>query len=168
MNTSASTPASRAYIGIGANLGDAQANVEAALTALSRLPQTRLVERSSLFRTAPIDAEGDDYVNAVAAVDTTLPPEALLDALLALEQAQGRIRSGHNAPRPLDLDILLYGRLTLQTPRLTVPHPRLTRRAFTLIPLLQVAPLIDIPGLGPAHAFMPDVAGQAIRRIAGF
>ncbi len=159
-------PTTRAYIGIGANLGDAQANVAAALTALDNLPHTRLAERSSLFRTAPIDAEGDDYVNAVAAIDTALAPEKLLDALLALELAEGRVRNGRNAPRPLDLDILLYGDRQLNTQRLTVPHPRLTQRAFTLIPLLQIAPLIAIPGLGPAHAFVPDVGGQVISKIA--
>jgi 2-amino-4-hydroxy-6-hydroxymethyldihydropteridine diphosphokinase len=157
----------RAYVGIGANLGDAQANVEAAIISLAGLPHTRLVERSSLFCTAPIDAGGDDYVNAVACIDTALAPQALLDALLALEHAEGRVRTTRNAPRPLDLDILLYGDERLQTTTLTVPHPRLTQRAFALIPLLQIAPMIIIPGLGPAHAFVPDVAGQDIRKIAG-
>jgi 2-amino-4-hydroxy-6-hydroxymethyldihydropteridine diphosphokinase len=164
-----SRPASAAhepvYIGIGANLGDARANVMAAIAALGTLPQTRVVEHSSLFRTAPIDADGDDYVNAVACIDTGLQPEPLLQALLQIEQEQGRLRTYRNAPRPLDLDILLYGRRTVQSATLTIPHPCLTQRAFALIPLLQIAPLVNVPGLGPAHAFAPAVADQAIDRI---
>ena len=151
-----------AFIGLGANLGDARATVEAALQALGALPGTRLAEHSSLFRSAPVDAGGDDYVNAVARIDTTLPAEDLLSALMAIERAHGRERTGHNAPRTLDLDLLLYGRAKIATETLTVPHPRMTQRAFVLIPLLQIAPLIDIPGMGPAHGFVPDVAGQAI------
>jgi len=151
-----------AFIGLGANLGDARATVEAALQALGALPGTRLAEHSSLFRSAPVDAGGDDYVNAVARIDTTLPAEDLLAALMAIERAHGRERTGYNAPRTLDLDLLLYGRTRIASETLTVPHPRMTQRAFVLIPLLQIAPLIDIPGMGPAHAFVPDVAGQAI------
>lgn len=155
----------RAYIGIGANLGDAQSNVEQAILSLAALPGTRLVERSALFRTAPIDADGDHYVNAVAGIDTVLPPAQLLHALLALEQEQGRLRTYRNAPRPLDLDILLYGQESMQSDTLTIPHPRLTQRAFALLPLLQIAPMITIPGHGPAHAFAPGVADQVISRI---
>jgi 2-amino-4-hydroxy-6-hydroxymethyldihydropteridine diphosphokinase len=151
-----------AFIGLGANLGDARATVEAALQELGALPGTRLAERSSLFRSAPVDAGGDDYVNAVARIDTTLPAAELLAALMEIERAHGRERSGHNAPRTLDLDLLLYGRKVIATDTLTVPHPRMTQRAFVLIPLLQIAPLIDIPGMGPAHGFVPDVAGQVI------
>lgn len=151
-----------AFIGLGANLGDARATVEAALQELGALPGTRLAERSSLFRSAPVDAGGDDYVNAVARIETTLPAADLLAALMDIERAHGRERSGHNAPRTLDLDLLLYGRKQIATATLTVPHPRMTQRAFVLIPLLQIAPLIDIPGMGPAHGFVPGVAGQAI------
>ena len=154
-----------AFIGLGANLGDARATVEAALRELGALPGTGLAERSSLFRSAPVDAGGDDYVNAVARIETTLPPAELLEALMAIERAHGRERTGHNAPRTLDLDLLLYGRQKIATDTLTVPHPRMTQRAFVLIPLLQIAPLIDIPGMGPAHAFVPDVAGQAISAL---
>lgn len=155
-----------AYIGIGANLGDAQANVDHAFTALAALSQTRLLECSALFRTTPVDADGDDYINAVACIETTLPAPELLTALLAIELAQGRLRTYRNAPRPLDLDILLYGQACIDTPTLTIPHPRLTQRAFALIPLLQIAPMISIPGLGPAHAFAPAVAGQGICKVA--
>ncbi|MBC7573534.1 MAG: 2-amino-4-hydroxy-6-hydroxymethyldihydropteridine diphosphokinase [Herminiimonas sp.] len=165
MDRPADAACARAYIGIGANLGDARTNVMAAIAALDALPHTRVVEHSCLFRTAPIDGDGDDYVNAVACIETSLQPEPLLQALLQIEHEQGRLRTYRNAPRPLDLDILLYAQRTLQSPTLTIPHPRLTERAFVLIPLLQIAPLITIPGLGPAHAFAPSVAGQPISRI---
>ncbi|MBC7514754.1 MAG: 2-amino-4-hydroxy-6-hydroxymethyldihydropteridine diphosphokinase [Herminiimonas sp.] len=161
----APAPPQLAYIGIGANLGDALDNVAQAFTALATLPTTRITTRSSLYRTAPVDADGDDYINAVACIETLLTPTALLDALLAIEQVRGRTRSYRNAPRPLDLDILLFGVLQLQTEMLTIPHPRLTQRAFVLVPLLEIAPAIDIPGLGPARAFAPMLAGQAIRKI---
>lgn len=154
-----------AYIGLGANLGDARGAVQAALQALGALPETRLLARSSLFRTAPVDAGGDDYVNAVAQIETRLPPQQLLERLLEIEHAHGRTRPGYNAPRTLDLDLLLYGSQQIATAALTVPHPRMTQRAFVLIPLLQIAPLIDIPGRGPAHGFVPGVAGQAISVI---
>lgn len=154
-----------AYIGIGSNLGDARAQVEHALQDLNALPQTRLAARSDLFLTAPVDAGGGDYVNAVVQIETQLTPQSLLAELQALELTSGRERPYVNAPRTLDLDILLYGRQRMATASLTIPHPRLTERAFALIPMLQIDPLIDIPGKGPAHAFVPLVAGQAIRRI---
>ena len=170
MIAAASTPAPvaahQAYIGIGANLGDAQGNVAHAFAALAALPDSRLLARSDLYRSAPVDADGDDYINAVACIETRLAPAALLEALLAIEQAQGRARTYRNAPRPLDLDILLFDALQLQTPALTIPHPRLTQRAFTLVPLLQIAPAIAIPGMGPAREFLQAVAGQAIARVS--
>lgn len=154
-----------AYIGIGANLGDAQGNVQRAVLRLSRLPDTRLSAQSSLFRTAPMDAGGDDYINAVACVETQLPASQLLEQLQAIEQDFGRERPFPNAPRTLDLDILLYGQQKISTASLTVPHPRLTERAFALIPLLQIDPFIAIPGKGPGHSFVPAVAGQTIHKI---
>ncbi|SNS39319.1 2-amino-4-hydroxy-6-hydroxymethyldihydropteridinediphosphokinase [Noviherbaspirillum humi] len=154
-----------AYVGIGANLGAAQATVEEALRRLDGLAKTRVSARSSLFRTVPVDADGDDYVNAVARLDTALPAAQLLDALQELEQAFGRERPYRNAPRTLDLDLLLYGAQRIDTPNLTVPHPRMTQRAFVLIPLLQIDPFIDIPGQGPAHAFVPALADQAISKL---
>lgn len=153
------------YVGIGANLGDAQSSVKEAIARLGRLPGTRLDASSSLFRTAPVDAGGDDYVNAVARIETSLEPQALLQALQDVERDFGRERSFRNAPRTLDLDLLLYGARKLDLPELTVPHPRMHERAFVLIPLLQLDPFIDIPGRGPAHAFAPAVAGQAIQKL---
>jgi 2-amino-4-hydroxy-6-hydroxymethyldihydropteridine diphosphokinase len=154
-----------AHIGIGANLGEARANVERAIAQLNRLPQTRVTAQSSLFRTAPVDADGDDYINAVAQIETSLPASELLEQLMAIEQQFGRERRYLNAPRTLDLDILLYGQQVIRTDALTVPHPRLTERAFALIPLLQIDPLLNIPGYGPAHQFAPAVADQSIQKI---
>ena len=156
----------KAYIGLGANLGDAAAAVRSALNELAALPYTRLLTQSSLFRTAPIDAGGDDYVNAVAAIDTMLSADELLTQLQALENKHGRERPYLNAPRTLDLDLLLYGEERISTTILTVPHPRMTQRAFVLIPLLQIDPFITIPGMGAAHQFVPGVADQAIQKLS--
>jgi 2-amino-4-hydroxy-6-hydroxymethyldihydropteridine diphosphokinase len=153
------------HIGIGSNLGDAQDNVRRAIDRLGALPDTQLSAQSSLFRTAPVDAVGDDYINAVACIETRLTPEELHAALQAIEQDFGRERPYRNAPRTLDLDLLLYGQRTLSTGTLTVPHPRMTERAFVLIPLLQIDPFVVIPGKGPAHTFVPAVASQVIQKI---
>ena len=156
----------KVYIGIGSNLDEPAEQVRRALIALQALPHTALEKSSALFRTAPIDAEGDDFINAVALLQTQLSPLALLQALQQIEADFGRQRPFVNAPRTLDLDILLYGPQRLHTPELIIPHPRLTQRAFALIPLLQVDPFVSIPGQGPAHAFVPDVAAQVIEKVA--
>ncbi|MBV8666533.1 MAG: 2-amino-4-hydroxy-6-hydroxymethyldihydropteridine diphosphokinase [Burkholderiaceae bacterium] len=153
------------YIGIGANLGDASTTVQQAIAKLAALPATALRAQSSLFRTTPIDSHGDDYINAVVCIATALDAHELLLALQAIEAEHGRERPYINAPRTLDLDILLYGDHRIESETLTVPHPRLTQRAFTLIPLLQLDPFISIPGKGSAHQFAPGVADQAITRI---
>ena len=150
----------QAFVGLGANLGDKAVALDAALAALADLPQTRLLETSSFYRSAPVDAGGPDYLNAVARIETDLAPEALLDALQAIEQAHGRERPFVNAPRTLDLDLLLYGEQSIATARLTVPHPRLTERAFVLLPLLEIAP--DRQDLA---AHLPGVADQRIERL---
>ncbi len=149
-----------AYIAVGANLGEAQAAVRAACLALDRLDATRLVATSSLYRTAAIDASGPDYINAVAAVTTALPALALLDLLQGLENAAGRERPYRNAPRLLDLDILLYGHETIADSRLTVPHPRMVQRAFVLRPLHEIAPQ------WVSQEQLLAVADQAVVRVA--
>ena len=154
-----------AYVGIGANLGDAQAIVKLALQRLADLPDSKLSGQSSLFITGPVDAGGDDYVNAVAHLETRLAPATLLLHLQDIENEFGRERPYPNAPRTLDLDVLLYGAQQIDDADLVVPHPRLTQRAFALIPLLQIDPFIVIPGKGPAHQFVPGVADQKIRRV---
>ncbi len=156
----------KAYIGIGANLGEARASVELAIARLGSLPHTRLNAQSSLFQTAPVDAGGDDYINAVVELSTALDADALLDALQQIELAFGRERPYRNAPRTLDLDLLLYADRQIDSPHLQVPHPRMTERAFVLLPLLQLDPFIVIPGKGAAHQFAPSVADQAIRKIS--
>jgi 2-amino-4-hydroxy-6-hydroxymethyldihydropteridine diphosphokinase len=154
-----------AYVGIGANLGDARANVRDAIARLARLPQTRLVRASSSYRTAPIDSSGPDYINACACVDTELAPHALLAGLQDIEQAHGRERPYRNAPRTLDLDLLLYGSEIVDTPELTVPHPRMLERAFVLVPLLEIAPEVAVPGHGLAAGRLQAVANQPIERL---
>ena len=152
-----------AWVGIGANLGDARANVLDAIERLSRLPGAQLLQTSSLYRTAPIESSGDDYVNAVAALDTGLDAHALLQALFAIEQAHGRERPYRNAPRTLDLDLLLYGdEIIDDAPGLIVPHPRMHERAFVLAPLAEVAPGLVIPGRGAVTALLAHVGGQGI------
>ncbi|MBN8750692.1 2-amino-4-hydroxy-6-hydroxymethyldihydropteridinepyrophosphokinase [Xylophilus ampelinus] len=148
-----------AYVGIGGNLGDAQATVERAVEALAQLPGSRRVACSSLYRSAPVDAGGPDFVNAVAALETTLTAPALLAALQRIEQAEGRERPYRNAPRTLDLDLLLYGDGRIDSPALVVPHPRMEQRAFVLQPLAEIA-----PARVPATA-LAAVADQAIRRL---
>lgn len=156
----------RIFVGLGANLGDARATLEAALAALAALPDTRLMARSSYYRTAPVDAGGPDYLNAVAELRSGLAPEALLDALQAIEQQHGRERPYRNAPRTLDLDLLLVGALRLDTPRLTLPHPRLHQRAFVLAPLAELAPELAIDGLGDVPILLAACADQRIERLA--
>ena len=157
---------SLAYIALGANLGDPAATVNAAFAALDRLPHSRLLAKSALYRTAPVGiADQPEFVNAAARLETTLPPEALLDALLDIEQAFGRVRAERNGPRTLDLDLLLYDELRLATPRLILPHPRLHLRAFVLQPLAELAPDLALPGRGRLAAWLPAVANQGIRKI---
>jgi len=129
-----------AFVGLGANLGDPQAALRSALAALAALPGTRLARSSRCYRSAPVDAGGPDYLNAVAQLETTLDAFALLRALQAIESAAGRERPYRNAPRTLDLDLLLYGSARIDGARLTVPHPRLRERAFVLLPLAELAP----------------------------
>ena len=135
-----------AYIALGANLDDPVTQVSHAVTALRRLPRSRLLRTSSLYRTAPVGIHDQpDFINAVAAIDTELLPEALLEALLGIEADFGRRRDYHHAPRTLDLDLLLYDRIERADERLVLPHPRLHRRAFVLVPLREVAPDLRLP-----------------------
>ncbi len=129
-----------ACVALGANLGDARQAVLQAFEALNNLPGTRLTGRSRLYRSAPHEAQGPDFVNAVARLDTTLSAPGLLDALQALEAQAGRQRPYVNAPRTLDLDLILFGQSRIDSPRLQVPHPRWRERAFVLLPLADVCP----------------------------
>lgn len=144
-----------AYIALGSNLSDPVRMVKSGFEALARLPQTELLARSSLFRSAAVGyTDQPDFVNAVASIRTALTPRALLDALLAIERAHGRVREFPNAPRTLDLDLLLFGDRVVHEPGLTIPHPRLHERAFVILPLAQIAPLLEVPGRGRASEMM--------------
>jgi len=148
-----------ATLGVGANLGDARAAVRKAVQDLAALPQTEWRASSSLYTSAPLDADGPDYVNAVVQVWTALSPDALLAALQAIEQRAGRKRPYRNAPRTLDLDILLYGELRLTRSDLHIPHPRMWQRAFVVVPLAEIAPHMV------SAVQMQSLAGQSVRRL---
>lgn len=157
----------RAWIGLGSNLGAPERQVDLALRELSLLARSRLVAASALYRSLPWgDPDQDDYVNAVAALDTQLPPRVLLEQLLRIEQEHGRERSAEsrNGPRTLDLDLLLYGRLVCDEPGLTLPHPRMHERAFVLLPLGELAPELEIPGRGSVKSLLkPEFASLCWR-----
>lgn len=156
---------STAFIGLGANLGDAPATLGWAWQALQRLGPARV---SSLYRSAPVDAQGPDFFNAVVALQTAESAETLLECLLALELQQGRERPYRNAPRTLDLDLLALGAEQRASAALRLPHPRLHQRAFVLLPLLELAPELSLPGLGALKAYLPAVAGQGIACLGAF
>src|SRR5271169_470317 len=155
------------FVGLGSNLNDSQDQVLRALRALDGLPYTRILARSSLYRSAPVGfLEQPDFINAVAQLETQLEPRDLLDALLALERDNGRTRGFRNAPRTLDLDMLLYGDLRHHEHGLTLPHPQMHTRAFVLIPLLEIAPGCMIPGVGPAAEALRKCGEQQLERVA--
>ncbi|HET8597323.1 MAG TPA: 2-amino-4-hydroxy-6-hydroxymethyldihydropteridine diphosphokinase [Castellaniella sp.] len=153
-----------AYVGLGANLGEAAATIRQAATELAGTAGVADLLLSSLYASTPIDSSGPDYVNAVARLRTTLSPEALLDALQAIEHRHGRLRPYRNAPRTLDLDLLLYEDRQIATARLTVPHPRMHERAFVLRPLQDLAPTLTL-AQGPLATLLARCAGQGIRRL---
>ena len=156
-----------AFIALGSNLGDPEGKVRQGIAALAELPQSRLAAASSLYRSAAVGyADQPDFINAVAQISTALAPQALLAALLALEKHYGRERSFRNAPRTLDLDLLLYDAQCIAEPGLTVPHPRMHQRAFVLAPLVEIAPACVIPGMGPAAAWLERCADQSVDRLA--
>ena len=152
-----------ATVGLGANLNDPAAQVEYALAELDRLPDTRLLARSSLYASEPVGyVDQPDFINAVAQVETSLAPHALLAALLDIEHRHGRERSFRNAPRTLDLDLLLYGDAHFHEAGLTLPHPRMHERGFVLLPLLEIVPDATIPGRGRAADWLAGCADQHI------
>jgi len=156
-----------AFVGLGSNLDDPQRQVERALAELHAIPRTKLVRASSLYRSAPVGyAQQPDFVNAVAQLDTALEPVRLLERLQAIEAAHGRSRSFPNAPRTLDLDLLLYSDKTEDSPALTLPHPRMHERAFVLKPLVELEPGARIPRHGTARECLAACAGQDVERIA--
>ena len=155
-----------AYVGIGSNLDEPKSHVRLAFEDLARMPGTGVVKHSSLYRSAPVGfADQPDFVNAVAQIETSLPASRLLTELKEIEARHGRRRSFKNAPRPLDLDILLYGEVTLNLAHLTLPHPRMHERAFVLKPLYEIAPHASIPGIGTVKDCLEKTSEQKAERI---
>jgi len=156
---------SDAFIGLGANLGDRARQIDAACADIAALPMTTLVARSALYASAPLDAPGGEYLNAVARVRSALAPLELLRALQAIETRHGRVRPFPGAPRTLDLDLLLYGDLAVASDELTLPHPRLHERAFVLLPLAEIAPDCIVPGKGRVADLQAAVAAQRVAKL---
>ncbi len=154
------------HIGLGSNMGDARATVLAAIESCRQIANTRVLKASSLYRSAPVESSGDDFVNAVVAAETSLTPLQLLAALQQIEAGQGRQRPYRNAPRTLDLDLLLYDQQQIDLPGLTVPHPRMHLRAFVLLPLLELEPSVRIPGVGLAEHWLAKVVDQRVARFS--
>ena len=156
----------RCFIALGANLGDPVVTVNAAILALRELPQTEFIAASSLYRTAPVGLKHQpDFINAVVELVAVSSAPTLLEALFAIEERFGRQRSVKNAPRTLDLDLLLYGDIVSDDPQLTLPHPRLHERAFVLAPLAEIAPQLNIPGRGGVAELLLRCADQQIERL---
>lgn len=153
-------PSVRAYIGLGANLGDALGALRAAAARIAQQGDGGSALASSIWRSAPVEASGPDFLNAVIGIDTRLEPLALLQALHAIEAAHGRARPFRNAPRTLDLDVLLYGEQALHLPGLDIPHPRMHLRRFVLAPLCEIAPDAKVPGQGGVRDLLAAVAQQ--------
>jgi 2-amino-4-hydroxy-6-hydroxymethyldihydropteridine diphosphokinase len=157
-----------AYIGLGSNLEDPRGQVAAALDALARLPQTRLVARSRLYRTAPWGGVAQpDFINAAAHLETALDAPTLMLALLDIEQVAGRVRGPERyGPRILDLDLLVYGDVHIDSAGLAVPHPRLAERAFVLLPLSEIAPNLEIPGQGRVADLLARVDAGGMKPLS--
>lgn len=157
---------SKAFIALGSNLENPVSQIQLAIEELQQIPSTRLVCHSSLYRTAPVGhCDQPDFVNAVALIETRLAPHDLLEMLLTIERNHGRMRYSLNEPRTLDLDILLYDELQCQDKVLTIPHPRMSQRAFVLKPLMEIAPDCQIPGYGPIAPLLISCHQQQIEQI---
>jgi len=162
----AAVSATLVHLGLGSNLAHPRRQLARALRSIARLPRTRIVATSPNYASAPVGADEPqpDYVNSVTVVRTSLAPRALLAALQRIERAQRRRRTHRNAPRTLDIDVLLYGRRRIRIPALTVPHPRMHERAFVLRPLADVEPAATIPGRGLARRYLAASRKQRIAR----
>lgn len=158
---------SRAFIALGSNLQQPQQQVQRAFNALASLPKTSLIKRSSLYRTAPVGYDNQpDFINAAAEIETDLAPLELLHALLALESRHGRERPFPNAPRVLDLDLLLYDDMVMNTAELTLPHPRMHERGFVLLPLAEIAPGLIIPNYGNITRLAQTCMDQGVAKVS--
>jgi 2-amino-4-hydroxy-6-hydroxymethyldihydropteridine diphosphokinase len=155
-----------AYIGVGSNMGDSTARVKSAFEALGKLPQSRVVACSRLYRTRPFGpVQQGDFINAAAGMLTQLTPQALLAGLREIEAEQGRQRTERWGPRTLDLDLLVYGSLRVESPELTVPHPGISERGFVLVPLADIAPTLLVPGLARVEQLLQRLPDDGIAGV---
>ena len=163
--------ANLAFIGLGSNLQDPSSQLQRAITVINELPNTSILGRSSMYRSAPLGCVeqlgwvNPEFINAVIKIETTLSPQSLLQALLDIECQHGRKRTFRNAPRTLDLDVLLYNDIKMHEHGLTIPHPQMHIRAFVLHPLLEISPETTIPGLGSARLALDNCRDQILERI---
>lgn len=156
-----------AYVALGANIGDPPAQIRSALRELGALPGTRVARASSLYRNPPVGRlDQPEFVNAVAQVETRMEPRELLDRLLGIERAHGRVRDEPNAPRTLDLDIILYGEAVVNEHGLVIPHPRMLDRAFVLVPLAEIAPDAIVPGNGRVADLASTIDASGMSKLA--
>ena len=156
-----------AFIGLGGNIGDTKQLIKDAIVCLAQYPELRILTRSCMYQSAPVDADGDDFINAVISLETQISPEELLRICQQVEQSFGRERPYVNAPRTLDLDVLAYDQVAINNDALTIPHPRMIERSFVLYPLLEIAPDIDLPGFGKLTKYIPNVKHQRIEKVKG-
>lgn len=156
-----------AFIGLGGNIGDTKQLIKDAIVCLAQHPELRILTRSCMYQSAPVNAEGDDYINAVISLETQISPEELLRICQQVELSFGRERPYLNAPRTLDLDVLAYDQIAINNDALTIPHPRMIERSFVLYPLLEIAPDIDLPGFGKLTKYIPNVKHQRIEKVKG-
>jgi len=158
---------SRVFIGLGSNLEEPGEQIRRAFAALAKLEHTQLLQKSALYHSPPMGPQDQPaFINAVAELETRLPPDVLLDALQAIEQAQGRVRDRRWGPRTLDLDLLVYGAEEISSPRLVVPHPGLPERSFVLYPLAELAPALEVPGFGTVADLAARAVAGGVRRLA--
>lgn len=156
-----------AFIGLGGNIGDTKQLIKDAIVCLAQHPELRVQTRSCMYKSAPVEATGNDFINAVISIKTDISPKELLAICLQVETQFGRERLFLNAPRTLDLDLLIYDQVEMTDEYLTVPHPRLTQRAFVLLPLLEISPDLDLPNLGKLSQYLQQVQHQRIEKVQG-
>lgn len=156
----------RAYIGFGGNIGDTRQLITDAIVCLALRSELQILAKSCFYQSAPVDAAGGDYINAVIEIETELSPYGLLHVCQAIEKEFGRERPYANAPRTLDLDILAFEGVTQNEAELMLPHPRIIERSFVLLPLLEIAPDIFLPNWGELKTYLPNVANQRIEKLA--
>ena len=156
----------KAFIGFGGNIGDTRQLITDAIVCLALRSELQILAKSCFYQSAPVEATGGDYINAVVEIETELTPYGLLHVCQAIEQQFGRERPYSNAPRTLDLDILSFEGVTQNETELMLPHPRIIERSFVLLPLLEIAPDFFLPNLGELKAYLPNVAHQRIEKLS--